>query len=201
MLLQPLQLPSQHLGIFAHVESPPSQLPPVVHCRNPSLCGLVLCAVLIIFIAFDLQDQRQIRQKPDQEIRGVGVTDAKVFIRYNEFQMVVSRIHDLGLLKTECRGLLPGFQWDPGGFETVFPVSTIQERGSGMLEVSTDVEINGELYNVSFWATEIGIGNDGIGGYEFWGYRGIDRGRDYVEEFTINEPSCSATRVRPPGRT
>jgi hypothetical protein len=29
--------------------------------------------------------------------------------------------------------------------------------------------------------------NDGIGSYEYWGCKGFDRGRDYVEEFELSD--------------
>jgi hypothetical protein len=45
--------------------------------------------------------------------------------------------------------------------------------------------IDGVLYN--FKAAATGIGNDGIGPYEFWGSRGFDAGRDYVEDYEISE--------------
>jgi hypothetical protein len=47
------------------------------------------------------------------------------------------------------------------------------------------IEIDETDYLVSFRANNIFIGNDGIGGYEFWGAPGKDRGHDYVEDYTI----------------
>lgn len=54
-----------------------------------------------------------------------------------------------------------------------------------MVKVNTTIDIDGIEYDVSFYATKIDIGNDGIGGYEFWGSKGFDRGHDYIEDFTI----------------
>ncbi len=53
------------------------------------------------------------------------------------------------------------------------------------MDISTEVLIKDREYDIEFDATDIEVGNNGIGGYECWGYRGYDRGRDYVEDFKI----------------
>lgn len=53
------------------------------------------------------------------------------------------------------------------------------------MEISTEIIIKDREYDIEFEATDIEVGNDGIGGYECWGYRGYDKGRDYVEDFKI----------------
>ena len=55
-----------------------------------------------------------------------------------------------------------------------------------MVHVKHELELDGVDYVIEFDADKIGVGNDGIGAYEFWGAKGIDRGTDYVEEFEIN---------------
>lgn len=55
------------------------------------------------------------------------------------------------------------------------------------LHINTDIILDEETYNVDFVATNIYIGNDGIGSYEFWGMKGNDRGHDFVEEFSISD--------------
>jgi len=55
------------------------------------------------------------------------------------------------------------------------------------LHINTDIILDKETYNVDFTATNISIGNSGIGSYEFWGMKGNDRGHNFVEEFTVSD--------------
>ncbi len=55
------------------------------------------------------------------------------------------------------------------------------------MEISTEIIIKDREYDIEFEATDIEVGNDGIGGYECWGYRGYDKGRDYVEDFKVED--------------
>jgi len=54
-----------------------------------------------------------------------------------------------------------------------------------VIDIKTEMLIRDREYEIEFDATNIEVGNDGIGGYECWGYRGYDKGRDYVEDFKI----------------
>lgn len=62
------------------------------------------------------------------------------------------------------------------------------------LHINTDIILDDETYNVDFVATNIYIGNNGIGSYEFWGMKGNDKGHDFVEEFSV-----SGLKVNPYG--
>jgi hypothetical protein len=53
------------------------------------------------------------------------------------------------------------------------------------MHISTTIEIDETDYAIEFDVENIEVGNDGIGPYEFWGQRGVDRGHDFVEEFDI----------------
>lgn len=55
-----------------------------------------------------------------------------------------------------------------------------------MRNIFVTVEIGGIKYDVDFAPEGVEVGNDGIGSYEFWGFRGFDRGHDYVEGFTAH---------------
>ena len=54
-----------------------------------------------------------------------------------------------------------------------------------VFEFEQTVNVNGHNLRVQFGVTEVFIGNDGIGEYEFWGARGYDRGTDFVESFVM----------------
>jgi hypothetical protein len=53
------------------------------------------------------------------------------------------------------------------------------------MQIRGSVTIGDTEYDVEFEAENIKIGNDGIGGYEFWGFKGTDKGTDFVEEYEI----------------
>jgi len=51
--------------------------------------------------------------------------------------------------------------------------------------ITGKIILDDEEFDVAFDAVNCFISNDGIGGYEFHGQRGFDHGRDFVEEFGI----------------
>lgn len=53
------------------------------------------------------------------------------------------------------------------------------------MAIESTVEVDEVEYWISFYPNITHIGNDGIGGYEFWGQKGNDGGRDFVEEYEI----------------
>lgn len=54
------------------------------------------------------------------------------------------------------------------------------------MPVHSWVTLNDIDYDIVFEPTKIQISNSGIGGYEFWGYKGFDRGHEFVEDFDIS---------------
>ena len=49
------------------------------------------------------------------------------------------------------------------------------------------IEIDGIELDLSVDVTITGIGNTGIGHYEFWGSKAFDKGEDYLEDFVIDD--------------
>ena len=53
--------------------------------------------------------------------------------------------------------------------------------------MNIELIVDGRKVNAEVEAEITSWGNDGIGPYEFWGARGYDHGRDYVDEFEITD--------------
>lgn len=67
-------------------------------------------------------------------------------------------------------------------------MAKIKKFGEGLKkEIFTIVKINKKDIPVKFTGEITAIGNDGIGGYEFWGAKCFDAGNNYVEEFLIHD--------------
>ena len=60
------------------------------------------------------------------------------------------------------------------------------------------LEVDGVPYELVVQIRITNIANDGIGNYEFWGARGFDRGRDYIEDFEIEDVEDISGRVLTP---
>ena len=59
------------------------------------------------------------------------------------------------------------------------------------MSIDSSVTVEDQIYDVSFYPSNIRIGNDSNGGYEFWGQKGIDSRPDFVEEFDITDLKVS----------
>lgn len=61
------------------------------------------------------------------------------------------------------------------------------------IRVDAVVEVDETDYLVHAVVTDWSVGNDGIGTYEYAGWRGFDRGQNFVEDFMLDR---AATEVR-----
>jgi hypothetical protein len=59
-----------------------------------------------------------------------------------------------------------------------------KSKGVG-ISAKMEMEVLGK--SIEFVACVAEIGNSGIGPYEYWGAKGVDKGRDYVENFAVAE--------------
>lgn len=62
------------------------------------------------------------------------------------------------------------------------------------VEYSVEIEVNDD-YDYYELVISLGITNDGIGSYEYWGFKGYDQGVDYVEEWDIKKVSLDGKQI------
>lgn len=65
---------------------------------------------------------------------------------------------------------------------------------SGSIHVEFSTEYRGRDITISATVDGFTIGNDGIGAYEYWGAKGFDAGRDYLEEFNFEKLAVFSER-------
>lgn len=94
-----------------------------------------------------------------------------------------------GLSPEEKKAILSFFPnaEDPPADKESMNGGIMKKSGINFSGITGKIVLEDESFDVTFDAVDCFISNDGIGAYEYFGYKGNDRGRDFVEDFGIEK--------------